>query len=112
MQYFCLGTIRVQGRAVNENVFILWVNLWRKWDILKLVHNKPEITLSMNDNKPREEFITYNKNDLKGWVKIRSVVCDGGSNLINAIERFPPLLEQYSLGCVNHAVNNATDAAC
>ena len=49
---------------------------------------------------------------LSGWERIKSVVCDGGSNLGKARKRFPPRLEQYSLGCLNHLVDNITDSAC
>ena len=112
MRHFCLGTIRVEGRAVNENVFILWVNLWLKWDILTLKDNAEELQLCMNKGKPRSEFVTYRKESLSGWKRIKSVVCDGGSNLAKARKRFPPLLEQFSLGCLNHLVDNITDSAC
>ena len=112
MRHFCLGTVRVDGKAVNENISILWVNLWRKWEILVLQQNKTDLSLAINKDKAREGYVIYHRLELKGWKRIRSMVCDGGSNLGKAVKRFPELLKQYSQGCVNHIVDNITDSAC
>ena len=48
MHHFCLGTVQVDGHAVNENVFILLVNLWHKWEILTLKNNAEELQVGIN----------------------------------------------------------------
>jgi hypothetical protein len=111
-RHVVLMVLKMVGKAVNENIFIGWCNIFLDWGLLTLKPGKRRLELHDNLHREREEYVTYSRKDFVTWRKIREFCCDGGGNLWSALKRMPKCQSTFSRRCVSHLLQGIAKGAC